>query len=253
LASSFDGKVALVTGAGSGIGRASALAFAREGACVVVVDKDDIKGEETVLLVEKDGGEAVFVHADVSIAADVEAMVGRALDCFGRIDCAHNNAGVVGHAAATHQCTEENWDRTVAINLKGVWLCMRHEIPQMLIQGGGAIVNTSSGAGLVGFPGLPAYVASKHGIVGLTRAAALEYAHAGIRVNAICPGTTLTPMLEGFMGGDPEMEAAMRAAQPIGRMASPDEIAEAAVWLCSDAASFVTGHPLVVDGGALAQ
>src|SRR3989449_2168859 len=233
------GKVALVTGAGSGIGRASALTFAREGAKVVVADVVVEGGEETVGMVKTAGGEALFVKADVSQAAEVEALINKTLATYGRLDCAHNNAGIEGAVATTAECTEENWDRIITINLKGVWLCMKYEIPQMLKQGGGAIVNTASGAGLVGIPRAGAYVASKHGVVGLTKTAALEYAKAGIRVNAICPGSTRTPMLEGFMAGDPRVEAMMVAGEPIGRLGRPEEIAEAVVWLCSDAASFV--------------
>jgi NAD(P)-dependent dehydrogenase (short-subunit alcohol dehydrogenase family) len=248
----FVGKVALVTGAGSGIGRAAALAFAREGARVVVADVTVDGGQETVRAIGEQGGEALFVRADVSVAQDVGAMVERVLTTYGRLDCAFNNAGIEGEMATTAECSEENWDRTIAINLKGVWLCMKHEIPHMLEQGGGAIVNCASIAGLVGFPNMPAYTASKGGIVQLTRTAALEYAQSGIRVNALCPGVIHTSMVDRITNSDPDTEAQFTAMEPIGRMGTPEEMAEAAVWLCSDAASFITGHPLVADGGMVA-
>jgi NAD(P)-dependent dehydrogenase (short-subunit alcohol dehydrogenase family) len=249
----MKGKVALVTGASSGIGRATALAFAREGARVVVSDVQIDGGEETVRLILDAGGEAVFVHANVADAAEVEAMVRRAVEVFGRLDYAFNNAGIEGLTAPTAECTEENWDRVIDINLKGVWLCMRFEIPEMLRQGGGAIVNCSSVAGLVGFPGIPAYSASKHAILGLTRTAALEYAQQGLRVNAVCPGVIRTAMVERFTHQDPQAEAQLVAREPVGRMGTPEEIAGAVLWLCSDAASFVTGHALAVDGGFVSQ
>jgi NAD(P)-dependent dehydrogenase (short-subunit alcohol dehydrogenase family) len=248
----FVGKVALVTGAGSGIGRAAALAFAREGARVIVADVTVDAGQETVRAIGAHDGEALFVQADVSVTGDVSAMVERAVTTYGRLDCAFNNAGIEGEMATTAECSEENWDRTIAINLKGVWLCMKHEIPHMLEQGGGAIVNCASIAGLVGFPNLPAYTASKGGIVQLTRTAALEYAQSGIRVNALCPGVIHTPMVDRITNRDPETEAQFTGLEPIGRMGTPEEMAEAAIWLCSDAASFITGHPLVADGGLVA-
>lgn len=249
----FEGKVALVTGAASGIGRASALAFTREGAKTVIADVLVEGGEETVRIIKAAGGDARFVRTDVSNAAEVETLLQKLVETYGRLDYAHNNAGILGTPAPTADCTEEDWDRTIGINLKGIWLCMKHEIPQMLKQGGGAIVNTASVAGLVGIRGLPAYCASKGGIVQLTRTAALEYTKAGIRVNAICPGGIRTPMLERLLADRPEAEASVIAAEPIGRMGKPEEIAEAVVWLCSDAASFVTGHAMVVDGGWVAQ
>lgn len=247
------GKVALVTGAGSGIGRASALAFAREGAKVVVSDVVAEGGEETVKLIKDGGGEASFIKTDVAQAAEVEALLKQAVDTYGRLDGAFNNAGIAGAAAKTSDYSEKNWDRVIAINLKGVWLCMKAEIQHMLSQGGGAIVNTASVAGLVGFRSGSAYVAAKHGVVGLTKTAALEYAKSNIRVNAVCPGVIRTPMFERGLKIDPRIEDTMAAKEPVGRLGKPEEIAEAVVWLCSDAASFVTGFPMAVDGGWIAQ
>ncbi len=253
MAGRLENKVALVTGGSSGIGRASALAFAREGARVVVADVMVDAGEETVGMIKKAGGDAIFVKADVTKAGEVEAMVTKAAEAYGRLDYAYNNAGIEGAQALIADATEENWDRVIAINLKGVWLSMKYEIPQMLKQGGGAIVNTASVAGLVGFPNMAAYVASKHGVAGLSKTAALEYAKSGVRVNAVCPGVIRTPMVERVIGNDPEVEKDMTAMEPIGRLGTPEEIAEAVVWLCSDAASFVTGHTMTVDGGLVAQ
>src|SRR5215510_6201413 len=252
MASLVAGKVALVTGGGSGIGRASALTFAREGAKVVVADVVVEGGEETVRLIQQRGGEAIFVKTDVSRAAEVEALVARAVQTYGRLDCAHNNAGIEGAAATTIDYAEDAWERVIAINLKGVWLCMKYEIPHLLKQGGGAIVNTASTAGLVGYRGGAAYVASKHGVVGLTKTAALEYAKAGVRVNAVCPGAIDTPMMGRITGHRPQRAERMAASEPVGRMGRPEEIAEAVVWLCSEAASFVTGHAMAVDGGITA-
>lgn len=252
MASLVAGKVALVTGGGSGIGRASALTFAREGAKVVVADVAVEGGEETVRLIQQRGGEAIFVKADVARAAEVETLVARAVQTYGRLDCAHNNAGIEGAAATIVDYAEDAWERVIAINLKGVWLCMKYEIPHMLKQGGGAIVNTASTAGLVGYRGGSAYVASKHGVVGLTKTAALEYAKAGVRVNAVCPGAIDTPMMGRLTGHRPQRAERMAAAEPVGRMGQPEEIAEAVVWLCSEAASFVTGHAMAVDGGITA-
>ena len=253
MAGRLDGKVALITGGGSGIGRASALAFVREGAKAVISDVVVEGGEETVGMIKAAGGEASFVQADVSRAAEVEALIKTAVDTYGRLDCAFNNAGIEGVVAQTAECSEENWDRTIVINLKGVWLCMKYEIPQMLKQGGGSIVNTASGAGLVGFPALPAYAASKHGVVGLTKTAALEYAKSGIRVNAVCPGAIHTPMIERIIGSQPQMAEMFVALEPVGIMGRAEEVAEAVVWLCSGAASFVTGLAMSVDGGFVAQ
>src|SRR5438874_5257039 len=200
----FEGKVALVTGAASGIGKASALAFAREGARTVVADVIVEGGEETVRIIKEAGGDALFVRTDVSKAAEVETLIQKIVETYGRLDYAHNNAGIAGADAPTADCTEENWDQTIAVNLKGVWLCMKYEIPQMLKLGGGAIVNTASTAGLVGLEASPAYCASKGGVVQLTRAAALDYAKAGIRVNAVCPGVIRTPMVERLVGTEAE-------------------------------------------------
>ena len=247
------GGVALVTGAASGIGRAAAGAFARAGARVVVSDVAANAGEAVAAAIRESEGEAVFVPCDVSKPREVEALVARTVEAFGRLDFAFNNAGIEGETAQTAECTEANWDRVLAVNLKGVWLCMREEIPRMLARGGGAIVNCSSVAGVVGFAGIAAYAAGKHGVIGLTRTAALEYATRGIRVNAVCPGVIRTPMVERFTGGEAEAEARLVAFEPRGRMGTPEEVAAAVVWLCSDAASFVTGHAMVVDGGLVAR
>lgn len=247
-------RVALVTGAGSGIGRACALAFARAGASVVVADIAAEGGREIVGQIEAAGGTATFVAADVTDAAQVERLVQAAVETYGRLDWAHNNAGVAQRQhALTADCPEEEWDRVMAVNLKGVWLCMKFEIPQMLRQGSGAIVNTASTAGLVGLPNSSIYTASKHGVVGLTRSAAVEYARHGVRINAVCPGTVLTPMVEALYQGNREEIARRVGSRPTPRAGTPEEVAAAVVWLCSDAASFVTGHTLAVDGGFVAQ
>jgi NAD(P)-dependent dehydrogenase (short-subunit alcohol dehydrogenase family) len=248
-----EGKVMLVTGGGSGIGRATALKLAQEGATVMIADYVQEGGERTVKMIKDSGGTASFIQADVSLAAQVEAMVAKTVQTYGRLDGAFNNAGIEGRMATTVETSEENFDRTIAINLKGVWLCMKYEIPQMLRQGGGSIVNTASVAGLVGSERLPAYNASKHGVVGLTRTAALEYATKNIRVNCVCPGAIRTPMTERIIdsGGMSEQEAI--AAEPVGRWGKPEEIAQGVVWLLSDSASFVTGHPMTIDGGWVAR
>ena len=247
-------KVALVTGASSGIGRATALAFARSGVKVVLADISVEAGESVAVEISKETDVPTsFVKCDVSKSADVARMVHHAVERFERIDYAFNNAGSEGIQAATAECSEENWDRTVAIDLRGTWLCMKFEIPQMLKQGGGAIVNCSSIAGLVGFPNIPAYVASKHGVIGLTKTAALEYAKQNIRVNAVCPGVIHTPMIDRFVGGNVEGIKALTAGEPIGRIGEPSEIAEAVLYLCSSRASFITGVAMPVDGGWVAQ
>ena len=253
MTASISGKTALVTGGGSGIGRATALAFATSGANVVVADVDVAGGEETVALMQALAGSGLFVTADVSKSAAVEALVKTTVATFGSLDCAFNNAGIQGELSQTAECTEENWDRITGINLKGVWLCMKFEIAQMLKQGGGAIVNNSSNFGLVGSNGMPAYSAAKHGVVGLTKTAGIEYAERGVRVNAVCPGPVQTPLVEKIVAKQPEIVDAIIDREPIGRIGQPDEIASAVVWLCSDEATFVVGAVLPVDGGYVAQ
>lgn len=246
-------RVALVTGAGSGIGRASALAFARAGARVAVSDVAPESGAETARLIGEAGGEAIFIAADVADGAQVAALIAGVLDHYGRLDCAHNNGGIEGPLASVVDLAEADWDRVVDINLKGVWWCLKHEIPAMLAQGRGAVVNTASVSGLKGFPPLlPAYVASKFGVVGLTAVTARAYAAQGIRVNAICPGAIDTPMLDRIGEGAQRLGVSLVAENPAGRLGAPAEVAEAVVWLCSDAASFITGQTLTIDGGFLA-
>ncbi|SLK00506.1 SDR family oxidoreductase [Novosphingobium mathurense] len=245
----LEGKVALVTGASGGIGRAAALAFARSGAKVLVCDVKDEEGRETVSMIEAAGGTAIWQRCDVSSSSEIKAMVGRAVDAWGRLDCAFNNAGV--NLLGRDEFADENWDVAISINLTGVMRCIREEAEVMLRNGGGAIVNTSSINGLVGNPNQPGYVASKHGVVGLTRQAALKWAKEGIRVNAVCPGVIETPMTAPIVS-DPQLRSLVDSMTPMGRFGKPEEIAEAVVWLCSDAASFVTGHPMVIDGGAIA-
>ena len=253
MAGQLEGKAALVTGAASGIGRAAAIAFAREGARVVVSDVNTGGGEETVRIIEDSGGEAFWAPADVSDSSQVQALVDRAVSAYGRLDCAFNNAGItVTRRTPMVDLTEEEWDRLMGINLKGVWLCLKYEIPEMIKTGGGSIVNTSSTAGLVGSIGLASYVASKHGVAGLSKAASLEHARDGVRVNAVCPGPIRTPLTEGVMAVNEGAEERYTSRAPMGRMGTPEEVAEAVVWLCSDAASFVTGHTMTVDGGVVA-
>jgi NAD(P)-dependent dehydrogenase (short-subunit alcohol dehydrogenase family) len=251
---SFHGKVVLVTGGATGIGRAAAVAFARAGARVAIADVDDAQVEHTAHLVGAEGERALTIHADVSDATEVDRMVAQTVERFGRLDCAFNNAGISGALAAHAESTFENWERVIAVNLTGVWACMRAELRQMLAQGGGgSIVNTASVMGHVGSPLTPAYTASKHGVMGLTKSAAIAYAASGIRVNAVCPGYIDTPMIARAFEGRPEVRQMVIAQHPVGRLGNPEEIAEAVVWLCSEAASFVNGHGMAVDGGYLAR
>ncbi|MFA5883324.1 MAG: SDR family oxidoreductase [Acidimicrobiia bacterium] len=243
----FAGKVAIVTGAGGGIGRASALGFARAGASVVVADVNADGAEETVALAEAAGGRAIAVPTDVASSDAVQAMVERTITQFGRLDYAHNNAGVAGEQNDVGDVPEAEWDRVLGVMLRGVFLCMKYEIPHMLAEGG-SVVNTASGAGLVAYPGQSPYVSSKHGVIGLTKTAALEYGARGVRVNAVCPGTVLTPMVETVIE-EMDLEPQLIALHPIGRIGTADEVANAVLWLCSDDASFVLGHALSVDGG----
>jgi len=247
------GKVALITGAGSGIGRAAALAFAAAGAKVLVADVDAGSNAETARLVNDGGGESIAVEADVTDEAAHENMVRTAVQRWGRLDCAHNNAGIAEPRVLTADLTAETWSRVIDVNLTGVWLGMKHQIRQMLEQGGGAIVNTASVVGLAAVRHQPAYVASKHGVIGLTKAAALEYAEARIRVNAVCPAAVHTPSLDEYFAANPHLEKALIESNPSKRIATPREVVAAVVWLCSEDASFVTGHALVIDGGVLAQ
>lgn len=251
---SFAGKVALVTGSASGIGRAVAVAFAAAGAKVVVSTGANVSGgEETVRSILESGGEATFIRADVADPSQVAALVDGSVATFGRLDCAVNNAGITGPTVPTADLADDEWDDIIGVNLKGVFLCLKHEIRHMLVQGdGGAIVNVSSVAGLVASRINPAYCASKHGVVGLSRKAAMDYAAHGIRVNAVAPGLIETPMVERLHGGDPARLATMTALEPVGRLGRPEEAAAAIVWLCSPAASFVTGIAMPVDGGFLA-
>lgn len=249
MAGQFTGKVALVTGAGSGMGQAAALAFAREGARVALGDVDERGGEQTRREIAEAGGGALFVPTDISRAADVEALLAATLATFGRLDCAFNNAGINEEHGPLAELDEALWDRIMAINLKGIYLCMKAEIPHLRRAGGSAIVNNASIVGFTGSRNHPAYVASKHGVIGLTRAVAREEATAGIRVNAVCPGAIHTPMYVRMEGSDPAHDAEIAASIPLGRLGQPADVAGAVLWLCSDAASFVTGHMLVVDGG----
>ncbi|MDD5262005.1 MAG: glucose 1-dehydrogenase [Methylacidiphilales bacterium] len=246
-------KVILVTGGSSGIGKACALAFSRAGATVTVVA--DINQEGLDQTVTEMDGDGFSVRVDISKPDQVKKLIDEVVKKYGRIDCAVNNAGVEGQLASTVDCSEANWDKVLSINLKGIWLCMKHEIPQMLKQGGGAIVNMSSVLGLVGLPGYPAYAASKHGVVGLTKTAALEYAQAGIRVNAVCPGAVRTPLMGRMIKDNPNVitEELFVSLEPIGRVAEPEEVAQAVLWLCSPGASYITGVALPIDGALTAR
>ncbi len=253
MTQALDGKVALITGAGSGMGRASALEFAAQGAHVLVADYLAEGGERTTAVIRDKGGDALFFQVDVTNPAQVEAMVKKAVDTWGRLDFAHNNAGIEGLLGPTAEGTLENWNRVLATNLTGVWLCMKAEIPQMLSQGGGAIVNTASAAGLHGVKGFSAYCASKHGVLGLTKVAAKEYAKQGIRINAVCPGPIETPMLKRIVDVSRVIAPdSMAGATPMGRAGKAEEVARVAVWLCTEAASYVTGVGMPVDGGYVA-
>ncbi len=249
----FQGKVALVTGGTSGIGRAAAIAYAREGANVVVAGRRVTEGEETVRLVRAQGREAVFVPTDVAREVHVKNLIGRTLEQFGRLDFAFNNAGVEQAPTPFLEQTVETFDQVMDVNVKGVWLSMKYEIPAMLKTGGGSIVNTSSGLGVIGMPGIEIYVASKHAVIGLTKSAALEFGKQGIRVNAVLPAAIDTEMFQRFAGENPEFRAQVTALHPIGRIGKSEEIADAAIWLSSSKSSFVTGHSLLVDGGFTAQ
>ena len=248
----LDGKVAIVTGASSGIGRATALLFAEEGAKVVVADWHEDDGRRVADEIAGGGGAATFVRVDVSQPEDVEAMVRAAVDTYARLDVLFNNAGVEGEQAPTAECTLENWDRVIAVNLKGVFLGMKYGIAAMLRSGGGSIINNASVAGIVGFANIPAYSASKGGVIQLTKTAALEYAKQGVRVNAICPGVIWTPMVERFVGGREETRGALEALEPVGRFGRPEEVAQLALFLACEDSTFCTGAPFLVDGGFVA-
>ena len=248
----FAGKAALVTGAGSGIGRATAIAFAAEGADVVLADIDTAGNEETARLVAEHGGRVLAIRCDVTSSSDIRGVVEQTVREFGRLDVAFNNAGIEQPPAPLVDISEDDWTRLLDIDLRSAFLCMKYEIPAMIEHGGGSIVNTSSGAGVVGIRGQAAYVAAKHGLIGLTKSAALDYAAQGVRVNAICPGIIETPMMDRFSGGTPEGRARVIGQEPVGRMGRPEEIASAVLWLSSDLGAFATGHAMVIDGGQTA-
>ncbi|WP_186755016.1 SDR family oxidoreductase [Echinicola salinicaeni] len=248
---SLKNKTVLVTGGNSGIGHATAISLGKAGANVVIADLSESK--ETEELVKKSGGKTIFISCDVSNDQQVMNLINKSIATFGKLDYAFNNAGIEGLSAPTHESTQNNWDKVINTNLKGVWLCMQYEIEHMLKNGKGAIVNNSSVAGLVGFANIAPYVASKHGVIGLTKTAALEYAQEGIRVNAVCPGVIKTAMIDRFTGNDEKVLKEFENMEPIGRLGLPQEIADAVLWLLSDQSSFVTGHALAVDGGFVAK
>ena len=253
MSGKLENKVALVTGASSGIGRATSIAFAQEGAKVVLASRNKESSLETLHMVEEAGGEGIFVRTDVSIASDVENLVQKTLETYGRLDCAFNNAGVGGPAGPLFQITELDFQKIMDVNLKGVWLCLKYEIPAMLANGGGSIVNMSSAAGLMGSVGIAVYTASKHGVVGLSKSAALEYAKANLRVNVVCPSVIdNTVMIDEVKVAYPDVYQYLLGTHPVGRIGQPEEVANAVVWLCSDAASFVTGVAFPIDGGTAA-
>ncbi|HAD33092.1 MAG TPA: short chain dehydrogenase [Chitinophagaceae bacterium] len=251
METTFKDKVVIITGSTYGIGKSAAIAFAQRGAKVVLSDwKQD---EDTLSTIKENGGDSIFVKCDVSVEEDVKNLVAETIAKYGRLDFAFNNAGIEGTPAPATECSNENWDKTISINLKGVWYCMKYQIPEMLKLGGGVIVNNASIAGLVGFGGVPAYVASKHAVVGLTKNVALDYAKQNIRVNAVCPGVIHTQMIDRFTGGNPQVIEQLVAAKPMGRLGQPEEIAETVVFLCSNAASFITGQAIAIDGGWTTQ
>lgn len=252
MSKAFQDKVVLITGASAGIGRAAALSFGSQGAKVVVSDVDVERGRAVVQEIVANEGTAVFIKADVSKESEVQHLIEETIENFGKLNFAFNNAGIEGQPAPTGECTTENWVRTIAINLTGTWLCMKYELPHILDAGGGAIINMASIAGLKGIGAMPAYTASKHGVVGLTKTAALDYAKKNVRINVVCPAAIDTEMVQRFSGGDPEALAGMHAMQPIGRMGTPQEVADAVIFLCSDEARFLTGVVLPIDGGTMA-